>query len=387
MSKFTTMFLLLVALIAASCVRPASMDSVDRIPVPTAPATATVSAPTATVNTVQPAVEPSPVVTLVVDATPSTPAEDIPIEVRPIEIPISGPAADPQAELSGLAWYGDYLILLPQYPGRFESQADGSLFYMEKSAILSFLDGDNPGPLQPAPLTLFAPGLETGVKGFEGFESLTFLDGQAFLTIESSPLGMMGYLISGAIEPDMSALRLDTANLTQIPPQAALPNISDEAVLILGSRILTMYEANGANVNPHPVAHLFDSQLQLKDTLVFPNIEYRITDATLPDENGRFWVINFYFPTDFYLLPAPDPLLEKFGEGRTHRNNLSIERLLELQISETGIVLSDTPPIQLELSGDMNAHNWEGIVRLDDRGFLLVTDKYPKSMLAFVPMP
>ena len=33
------------------------------------------------------------------------------------------------------------------------------------------------------------------------------------------------------------------------------------------------------------------------------------------------------------------------------------------------------------------ARNWEGIARLEGRGFLLVTDQFPDTILAFVPYP
>ena len=32
-----------------------------------------------------------------------------------------------------------------------------------------------------------------------------------------------------------------------------------------------------------------------------------------------------------------------------------------------------------------NSRNWESIARLDDKGFLIATDKYPKMILGFVP--
>jgi hypothetical protein len=38
----------------------------------------------------------------------------------------------------------------------------------------------------------------------------------------------------------------------------------------------------------------------------------------------------------------------------------------------------------LQLS-DEAARNWEGVVRLEDRGFLLVTDTFPRTLLGFVP--
>jgi hypothetical protein len=46
----------------------------------------------------------------------------------------------------------------------------------------------------------------------------------------------------------------------------------------------------------------------------------------------------------------------------------------------------DGPPIQMELTSD-DARNWEGLVRLDERGFLIMTDKFPETILGFVTMP
>ena len=51
------------------------------------------------------------------------------------------------------------------------------------------------------------------------------------------------------------------------------------------------------------------------------------------------------------------------------------------------IVLVDSPPIQMELLGSTqnDARNWEGLVRLDNLGFLLITDEHPKTMLVYIP--
>ena len=45
-------------------------------------------------------------------------------------------------------------------------------------------------------------------------------------------------------------------------------------------------------------------------------------------------------------------------------------------------MLTDKKPIQLKL--DKKSRNWEGIVQLEDEGFLIATDKYPKMILAFL---
>ena len=56
-------------------------------------------------------------------------------EVLPIEIPLKGEAAERNLEMSGLAWYGDNLILMPQYV---DKEAPG-FYYLSKESINEFL--------------------------------------------------------------------------------------------------------------------------------------------------------------------------------------------------------------------------------------------------------
>ncbi len=332
------------------------------------------AAPTAT-----PSPSPPPGVTL----QPPTP----PVEYAVTPIPLTGPSASRRAEISGLAWHGDDLILLPQYPS-FSASGEGAVYALPKAEILAYLDGDAPGPLEPVPIPLTAGGLAVRVRGFEGYEAIAFSGDQAFLTVEASPAGeMMGYLVSGRMAPDRSGLTVDPATLVKIPPQADLPNLSDEAVLVLDDRLLTFYEANGAAVNPSPVAHRFTLDLAPDGTLPLPTIEYRLTDVTAPDDEGRFWAINYFYPGDAALRPAGDPLADRYGQGPTHAQFEAVERLIELACRDAGIELVDRPPLQLALLPEGKARNWEGLVRLDDRGFLLATDEFPETILGFIDFP
>ncbi len=313
-------------------------------------------------------------------ATPSATAE-YPVTV----IPLAGPAAGQDAEISGMAWYGDYLILLPQYPARMGD----NLFALPKSDILAFLDGNQSGPLTPLEIPLLGTAADL-VRGYEGLEAITFVGDQVFITIEAEDGDWrMGYLVRGSIAADLSGIQLETDNLVEIQPQADLENFSDEALLAVDDVLLTFYEANGANVNPAPVAHRFDLSLDPAPPVTFPNVEYRVTDSSAPDAEGRFWVINYLYPGELDKLDpvTPDPLTAQYGAGETHSHNTAVERLLECQYSDSGITLVATPPLQLELLGDDSPRNWEGLARLDERGFLLATDKYPETILAFVPLP
>lgn len=327
---------------------------------------------------------PAPSETPVAAVTASTPVP-APVE-QPIRvIPLFGPAASAEAEFSGLAWYGDQLVLLPQYPGRFEGGADGALFALDRAPILDYLDGQTRALPQPSPIPFVAPDLATSVPGFEGYEAIVFHGDLVFLTVEANVEGdMHSYIVAGSAAPNLAEVRIDPATLTEIPQPVESPNKSDESLLIVGEQVLAIYEANGVVVNQEPVAHSFTLNLEAAGTLPFPAVEYRITDATALDRDGRFWAINYFFPGEPELKPAVDPIARKYGEGPTHAQYEYVERLLEFQVDDAGIHLVDRPPIQLALIAE-DARNWEGVVRLDSRGFLLVTDKFPETILAFVP--
>lgn len=366
MSRFH--FCWLVVLLLAACQAQPELVATAVPPTVTPTPILATSTPQPTATAVPPTATPEP-----------TAASEQTVQI----IPLDGPIAAPEAEISGLAWYGDTLILLPQFPGRFGDQ----LFALPKADIVAFLAGTQDGPLTPQPIPLIAPDLSR-LAGYEGLEAIAFHDDQVFVTIETSGgAPMLGYLAAGHVAPDLSQMELDTTSLMEIVPPAPLANYSDETLLLADEMVLTIYEANGRNVNPTPAAHPFSASLEPLGTLPFPAIEYRVTDATSLDSNGRFWVINYLFPGDIGKLdPATDELGERYGRGPTHSHSDAVERLVELQFSDSDITLTDTPPIQLELlPGD--ARNWEGIVRLDERGFLLATDKFPETILAFVALP
>jgi hypothetical protein len=305
-----------------------------------------------------------------------------------IPIPLTGPLADPNAEVSGLAWYGEYLIFLPQYPN-FSSgyQGDGFLYALPKADIIALLDGRSDLPLEPLAIPLNDSVLRARIENYQGFEAIGFWGDRVFLTIEAGEgNNMRGYLVSGEIMPGLSGIRLDADHLVEIPMQRQLDNTSDESLLVLDDRILTLYEINGAGLNSQPVAHAFDFNLNPLGTVSFPPIEYRISDAALADDRKHFWVVNCFYPGDKALLPLSDPLTARFGEGLTHSQNETVERLVEMQYSKSGITLADKAPVLLTLSAVAN-RNWEGLALLEGRGFLLITDKFPETIFAFVSMP
>lgn len=299
---------------------------------------------------------------------------------QPVElILIEDAVADGSSEISGMAWHGDVLILLPQYPDQF-GEGHGALLAIPKMDILAYLDGKSSEPLTPTRIKLSAEGLD--IPGFQGYEAIAFYQDKIFLTIEAGEgADMRGYLISGIVEEN--EIKLDTSNIAEIPLPIASENHTNESLVVIGDKVLTFYELNGADLVPQPAAQVFDLDLNLESSIPLPNLEYRLTDAAFVD--GKIWVINYFFPGDIDMLPKVDPLAEAYGEGKTHAQYEQVERLVELNYNESGMTLTNFAPIQMTLEED--ARNWEGLVLLDQRGFLVVTDRFPATLLGFVKMP
>ena len=304
-------------------------------------------------------------------------------------IALAGELADRHAEISGMAWYGETLILMPQYPNFYLEEGtedNGSVFAIAKADIDAYLNGESFAPIEATKIPFSAPEAYA-IEGFEGFESIVFEDDNVYMTIEvEGAEGMYAYIIAGAIAPDLSGLTLDTATMTQIATQSGVENMSDEVMLLAEGNLVTIHEANGVAVNATPIAHVFHTDLSEAGTITLGNVEYRVTDASALDENNNFWMINYFYPGEEILMPEIDPIAAMYGEGPTHTAAAGVERLVEFSYSADGIAMTDTAPIMMQLMADGNLRNFEGLVRYE-AAFLLATDKYPFTILGFVPLP
>lgn len=309
------------------------------------------------------------------------------------EIVLAGPLTKRRAQISSLAWYGDQLILLPQFPDNFDQQ----IFALSRSDIVEQLAGRNLAPLEPRPIVFDDALVQAQISGSEGYEAIAFAGDEVFITIETSQLTeMLGYVTVGTMLPVENRLVLDATRLSPIAPQSDVMNLSDEALLLIHNQVATIYEANGLFINPEPIVHLFDRvTLRSIGVASFPNIEYRITDTTALDENGRFWATNVFSPETRQLRSF---LRARGTDGQVDTAAQPVERLLEFAVTPQGFVRTETPPIRLELlpatdptaESPWSARNWEGVVRLETpefTGFLVATDFTPGTILAFVPMP
>ena len=295
------------------------------------------------------------------------------------EIYLEGLITDKKQEISGMDWYNERLFLLPENLG-------GFLFTISKIEILSALGKKNKKPIIPKQTRFLTPDYSKTIPGFDGFEAISFNNDEVFISIEAEENGIMyGYVAWGEINPRTLEIQIKDENIKKLNTPIQIENMSFESLLFHNENLIMIYEANGLNLQKKVMQTIFSARRNTISYIDFENIEYRITDVTKIDQHNKFWGINYFWPGDEKLLmPSKDFILNRFIEGKSHSQSKAVERLIEFEIKDNKIILSNINPIQLVLDSD-NSRNWEAIARLDDKGFLIATDKYPKMILGFVP--
>lgn len=301
------------------------------------------------------------------------------------EIKLEGEISHRESEISGLAWYKDYLILLPQFPYLFGDGLTGSLFYLPKIKIKNYIQSNSQTPLKPGKLRIDADGLEQFNRRGSGYEGIIFNGDDVYIVFESYK-NSNAFVVKGEIDFANNLVRLEAATLQEIEIPTKLPNLTAETITMFEDKILILYEVNGINLIENPKANLFSSELSSRSEILLPNIEYRVTDATEIEKDSTFWVINYLWPGEInYIKPQNDALFDKYGIGKSHQNSQTVERLVKLKISNNEIQFADQPPIYIQLNSNRGSRNWEGLVKLDEIGFLVATDMFPRTILGFIP--
>ncbi len=301
-------------------------------------------------------------------------------ESKVIEIPLEGSAGKKELEMSGLTWYKNELILMPQYV----DYDDPAFYAISKSKLNQWLSKQSAEGIVPQKIKLTLPDYRKTIKGYQGFEAVCFDGNSIYLVIESKHDGIMkSFIVKGKIERKKGIITIDKDVLHEIPIPINIKNMGYESIIKYKNQILAIFEANGKNINPNPKIISFDRSLEKSKSLKFDNLEYRLTDATQVDKKGKFWAINFYWPgEEKRLKPALDEVLMNTNEGPTHAMFDHVERLVEYKIYKNEIKRTSSDPVQLTINKE--SRNWEGVVRLDKKGFIMIVDEYPRTILAFV---
>src|SRR5258706_1530354 len=221
-------------------------------------------------------------------------------------LPLARPLDEARSELSGLAWYGDDLLLLPQFPARFPTSHGGTIFALKKLSIRQAIQNGTLKPLVPTVVPFESGDLEGQIEGFDGFEAITLDGDRVFLTIEARRHGgTMGYLVRGKFVDGLRIV-IDPSSLVTLTPPVSISNMGFEALTVYEGSLLVFFEANGLGVVTRPTVRRFTTDLVELPALPLAPIDYRITAATSVDAAGHLWVMNYYWPGEPVLARASD---------------------------------------------------------------------------------
>jgi hypothetical protein len=295
---------------------------------------------------------------------------------------IDGPMKNSDEEISGMDWYYDNLILLPE-------NLNGYAFAIKKTEIDSRIDKSDTTAIKPQKIKFNTPNYKNTIPGFDSFEAIAFRGYEVYVTIEIKFDDSMSCLLArGHIDNRSLEITIPEQTLTTLDVPSYVDNMSFESLILNKDRIIALFEANGDSLVDNPYALSINLSGKDINKHKMSSINYRIADATKVDDKNRFWAINYFFPGDKKTLkPSTDILSARYGNGLTHSLSRRVERLIEYKIENNKVVLTKSPPIEIKLEGKKTSRKWEAIARYENKGFLLATDKYPKPYTLFAYIP
>ncbi len=309
-------------------------------------------------------------------------------------LPMTAPE---RVEFSSLTWIGDTLLLLPEKPDRFREQpgSAGGFFTLRKQDILDALDGRRVEPLTPTLVKVDGSAIWPTTQSWNvtaaGFEGAALDGNTLYLLIESESMNadaaMRSFLVKATLEPDLSAFHLDLTAPIELPQQAHFYNLSYESLTLVGQQLMALYEVNSQPLNPTHAAILIDPQTRAIKRLPLPEIGARVTDVTPPNAHGVLWALSCCLLGEALLAEDFDLIAKQYGLSALTAPLHETVQLVPLRATNQGIVVANEPTISTAWTDQTPQENWEGIAPLDDRGFLIVTDQYPKTLLGFIAVP
>lgn len=333
------------------------------------------------------------------------PAATVPV----VRVPLAGPWAAADAEVSGLSWAPGpdgtpVLLWLAEEPIALDDGTRTPLAWAGRddvvAAIARAVRGEAGPALEPRPVRWVLPpalAAREGRTAEAGFEAVAVMGDRLAVAREQGGEDGGTLLLEGrlCVLDGRYAAVCDTARdvpAPDVPPGLAPEDVRDvrrnksyEALVACPAGWLLLHECGGAAFVP--------ARRGAPRPVPMSPLPYRLTDASARGRDGRFQVISYHF-RGRECLPDVEELARDQRRGGTPPGGEHVERLVELTFDARGVHRTHAPPVWLRLEPE--ARNWEGLVRLDARdvgltGVLVVTDRWPLAaegtLFAYVPVP
>ncbi len=301
-----------------------------------------------------------------------------------VELKLNEETSNVNAEFSGLCWYDDMLVMLPQYPSYFRQELGKDVIFLLDSKEINKAIKKN-GKYELAPKSVEVVNNKTYklLPGYEGFESICY-DGEFFyLTVEYNSQTQQSILVKAQMINNDTQLEI----LNEVHYYLDLPsdvfNASFESSFTTDDYIYVIYEANGALINKKAIVKRISKTFSSVEDLAMDSIEYRITDVTRFNQAGEGWAINYLWPGDVEKYkPSTDYIANPYSTINNFEQG--VERIIPLKLVNDKLIYDNNrEPVYIKKEALDYSSNWEGIVNYKD-GFLIVTDKFPKTIFKYI---
>jgi hypothetical protein len=286
-------------------------------------------------------------------------------------------------EYSGITQYKNRIYLLPQYGNHKETKTEGefNIYSFLADSINLAINGSDSLKAYRVIKVRNLDKLPAIIKqNYQGFESITIVNGQVYLAMETPTMHYYCYLFKGILDTVKNEVTLDTKNYISIRRYPYIENAGFEGVAYLPKekKLLAYYEFNA--MPNGGMGYLIDPSFKKSPQQIkVPFLYFRVTDITAT-ASGQIYGLNYHYNGDYdkYLnngilknreadikKVVPD-LDDKLDQDPEYLKNKTYARIVTLKNYKDKYW-------QQVVSFDGEKSNWEGIT-LFNKGALIITD-------------
>ncbi|TDO21842.1 hypothetical protein [Pedobacter duraquae] len=301
-------------------------------------------------------------------------------------IPLPLEIASVNEEFSGLSSHKGRLYLIPQYGSYKETKLEGifNIYSILTDSITRVIEGKDKQltafkTIKVKNLALLPDEIKSG---YEGFEAITFIGDEVYLSIETHDDKDYCYLIKGILNTKLGTIEIDAVNFMRLARYPYVENAGYEALTYLPEKkkLLAIYEYNA--MHNGGIGYLIDPSFKkAPEKIDIPFLPFRITDIQI-DAQGTIYGINYFWNGDYKAYLDNEMFRNAEKEISKTIPDLKAELtqngdyLKKKTTSYSRIVrLSATGKKQWEAvrSFPSDKNNWEGMV-LFRKGALVISD-------------
>jgi hypothetical protein len=303
-------------------------------------------------------------------------------------------------EFSGMALYGNRLYLLPQYGNHMKAKLDGlfSIYSIGADSLRRSINGKDPKLSSYRTINVLNLNkLPDSIKQYyEGFEAITFIGNQVYLSIETVDSSDYCFLIKGVLDIKNNEITIDPVHTLSLKRYPFINNAGFESISYLQKekKLIALYEFNA--MPNGGIGYLIDPSLTKKpEKISVPFLHFRITDAQVTPK-GKIYAMNYYYGGDYNKYLNNNVIRHQEERVKSMipdlKKSLSVDPDF-LRIKSSGyariVMMNNYKDKSWKQVATFDAfeNNWEGLV-LFNKGALIITDanrnKSQLSTLSYV---